>query len=92
MDEHPPRSGIALYVSTKSALDKLVALWQVEQRSVGFTRVSVGDTGATEMAAGWDPAAGVEHVQSWVREGRMFGRAMEPEVIGREKADEESEG
>jgi len=85
--EHPPRSGIALYVATKSALEKLVALWQVEHRSVGFTRLIVGDTGETEMASGWDPAAGAEHVGRWVSEGRMFGRVMEPETIGRHVAD-----
>lgn len=85
--EHPPRSGIALYVATKSALEKLVTLWQVEHRNIGFTRVSVGDTRETEMAAGWDPAAGAEHVGRWVSEGRLFGRAMEPETVGRHVAD-----
>jgi NAD(P)-dependent dehydrogenase (short-subunit alcohol dehydrogenase family) len=85
--EHPPRSGIALYVATKSALEKLVDLWQVEHHSIGFTRVSVGDTGATEMAASWDPAAIGDQVGRWVSEGRMFGRVMEPEAIGRHVAD-----
>ncbi len=85
--ENPPRSGIALYVATKSALEKLVALWQVEHHSIGFTRISVGDTGATEIGLGWDPATGGEHVGRWVNEGRMFGRIMEPEVIGRHVAD-----
>jgi NAD(P)-dependent dehydrogenase (short-subunit alcohol dehydrogenase family) len=85
--ENPPRSGIALYVATKSALERLVDLWQVEHHRIGFTRISVGDTGATEIGSGWDPAALGEHVVRWVNEGRMFGRVMEPEVIGQHVAD-----
>jgi NAD(P)-dependent dehydrogenase (short-subunit alcohol dehydrogenase family) len=86
-DDHPPRSGLGLYATTKAALNKLVELWQHENRTVSFTRVSVGDTGATEMALGWDPVAGGEYVQEWIAKGLLFGRAMEPEVVGRHVAD-----
>ena len=85
--EHPPRTGLSLYVTTKAALDKLVDLWQQEHRAIGFTRVSVGDTGSTEMAVDWDPAAGARHLQQWVERGYLFGRAMEPEAVGRHVAD-----
>ncbi len=85
--EHPPRAGLALYVATKTALEKLVALWQVEHREIGFTTVSVGDTGGTEMALDWDMAVLGEKIGRWVSEGRMFGRVMEPEAIGRHVAD-----
>jgi NAD(P)-dependent dehydrogenase (short-subunit alcohol dehydrogenase family) len=85
--DHPPRRGIPLYVVSKTALDKLVDLWQQEHREIGFTRVSVGDTGATEMGRGWEPEAGGRVVREWIGRGLMFGRAMEPEAVARHVAD-----
>jgi NAD(P)-dependent dehydrogenase (short-subunit alcohol dehydrogenase family) len=85
--DHPPRRGLSLYVTSKAALDKLVALWQVEHPEVGFTRVSAGDTGSTEIGAGWDAERGGELIREWIAKGFMFGRAMRPESVGRHLAD-----
>jgi len=81
--DHPPRRGLGLYVTAKAAMNKLVATWQAEQRGVSFCRVNVGDTGATEMAASWDPAAGGEYVREWIDRGFLFGRSMLPESVAR---------
>jgi NAD(P)-dependent dehydrogenase (short-subunit alcohol dehydrogenase family) len=81
--DHPPRRGLGLYVTAKAAMNKLVASWQAEQPGVSFTRVNVGDTGATEMAVEWDPAEGGEYVREWIDRGLMFGRSMLPESVAR---------
>ncbi len=85
--DHPPRRGMGLYVVSKAALDKLVAVWQVEHPEVSFTRVSVGDTGATEMGRDWDPERGGPQVREWIQRGLLFGRAMDPASVGRHLAD-----
>jgi NAD(P)-dependent dehydrogenase (short-subunit alcohol dehydrogenase family) len=79
--DHPPRRGLGLYVTAKAAMNKLAAAWQAEQRAVSFTRVNVGDTGATEMAGDWDPAAGGDYVREWIDRGFLFGRSMLPESV-----------
>ena len=56
----PPWPGLAAYVVTKAALDKLVEAWRIEHPTVGFTRVVVGDceapehAGRSEFNADWD--------------------------------------
>jgi NADP-dependent 3-hydroxy acid dehydrogenase YdfG len=82
-DDDPPRPGLGLYVCAKAALNKLVVAWQAEHREVGFTRVSVGDTGATEMASEWDPSVGSQYVAQWVERGYLFGQAMLPDAVAR---------
>jgi NAD(P)-dependent dehydrogenase (short-subunit alcohol dehydrogenase family) len=86
-DDSPPRRGLGPYMVTKAALNKLVEVWQAENHSVGFTRVSVGDTGATEFGKGWDPEATGDRVREWIDQGVMFGRAMEPGAVGRHVID-----
>ncbi|MBW2275482.1 MAG: SDR family oxidoreductase [Deltaproteobacteria bacterium] len=81
--DHPPRRGLGLYVTAKAAMNMLVSAWQVEQRAVSFTRVNVGDTGSTEMACEWDPAAGGYYVREWMDRGLLFGRSMLPESVAR---------
>jgi NAD(P)-dependent dehydrogenase (short-subunit alcohol dehydrogenase family) len=85
--DHPPRRGLGLYITTKAALDKMIQVWQEEHHEIAFTRVSVGDTGATEMGASWDPDRGGDQVREWIDRGLMFGRAMAPESVGRHLAD-----
>ena len=80
-DDRPPRRGLALYSATKSALNRLIECWQEEERSVGFTRVTVGDTHATEMASSWDPEATGKIVQEWAEKGFLYGRTMGPEDV-----------
>jgi NAD(P)-dependent dehydrogenase (short-subunit alcohol dehydrogenase family) len=80
-DDRPPRRGLGLYVVSKAALNRLIAVWQEEHRAVRFTRLSVGDTGATEMAVGWDRGRGNELVREWIEKGFMFGRSMQPAAV-----------
>ncbi len=82
----PPRPGLSLYATSKAALDRLIEGWHDEAREVGFTRVSVGDTGGTEMASGWSEEAG-RYAGEWVKRGLLFGRTMEPETIARHVVD-----
>lgn len=86
-DDQPPRRGLGLYVVSKAALNRLVDVWQTEHREIGFTRVSVGDTGATDFAAEWDMTVGGEFVNEWVTRDYMFGRAMLPESVAHHVVD-----
>ena len=58
--ETPPWPGLAGYLVSKAALNKLVDCWRAEHPTVGFTRVVVGDCaggdghGLTEFANAWD--------------------------------------
>ncbi len=79
--DRPPRRGLGLYVVSKAALNRLIAVWQEEHRTVRFTRLNVGDTGATEMAVGWDRGRREELVREWIEKGFMFGRSMQPEAV-----------
>lgn len=80
-EDRPPRRGLALYSATKAALNRLIESWQEEERAVGFTRVTIGDTHGTEMAKDWDPAATGEIVREWVAKGFLYGRTMAPEDV-----------
>jgi NAD(P)-dependent dehydrogenase (short-subunit alcohol dehydrogenase family) len=80
-DERPPRRGLALYSTTKAALNRLVECWQEEERAVSFTRVSVGDTMGTEMASSWDSEKTGEFAREWAEKGFLFGRVMEPSQV-----------
>ena len=53
-EDRPPRRGLGLYLISKAALNRMVDVWQEENRAVSFTRVNIGDTGSTDMAADWD--------------------------------------
>lgn len=77
-DEQPPRRGLGVYSTTKAALNRMVECWQAEERSVSFTRVSVGDTLGTEMARDWDAGKTGAFAREWAENGFLFGRAMEP--------------
>jgi NAD(P)-dependent dehydrogenase (short-subunit alcohol dehydrogenase family) len=86
-DDRPPRRGLGLYLISKAALNRMVDVWQEENHAVSFTRVSVGDTGATDMASDWDMTAGGPYVQEWIERGYMFGRAMVPDAVARHIVD-----
>ena len=74
-----PWPGLAAYVVSKAALDKLVEAWRVEHPEVGFTRLVVGDcTGGegdsqTEFANGWDPDLATEFGTVWFTKGYIAG-------------------
>ncbi len=79
-DDAMPRSGMALYVVTKAALNRLVEAWQGEHPEVSFVRLQIGDTHGTEFGKGWAPEE-TAHIQDWVLKGYLFGRSMEPEAV-----------
>jgi NAD(P)-dependent dehydrogenase (short-subunit alcohol dehydrogenase family) len=85
--ERPPRCGLGTYIASKRALDSLVEVLREEHPDVAFTRISIGDTGATEMAAGWDPTVGAARVREWVAQGYITGRLLRPEGVARHVVD-----
>ncbi len=85
--DRPLRRGLGLYITSKAALDTMVAVWQAEHHEIAFTRVNVGDTGATEMGVLWDHEQGGDQIREWIQQGVMFGRAMKPESVGRHLVD-----
>lgn len=86
-DDQPPRRGLGVYLVSKAALNRLVDTWQSEHRDIAFTRVSVGDTGATDFASEWDMTEGGPFVQEWVARGYLFGRTMLPEAVAHHVVD-----
>ncbi len=80
-DDHPPRRGMGMYSTTKAALNRLVECWQSEEPAVSFTRVSVGDTLATEFASDWDLKEIMPYVEEWNARGYLAGRYMTPEDV-----------
>jgi NAD(P)-dependent dehydrogenase (short-subunit alcohol dehydrogenase family) len=85
----PPWPGLAAYVVTKAALDKLVEAWRIEHPAVGFTRVIVGNCGGgegpsmTEFAAGWDPQLAAELAPVWVARNYLSGPLLEVDELVR---------
>jgi NAD(P)-dependent dehydrogenase (short-subunit alcohol dehydrogenase family) len=79
----PPWPGLAAYVVSKAALDKLVEAWRVEHPTVGFTRVIVGNCGGgegpsmTEFAAGWNHELAAELMPLWVASSYLGGPLLE---------------
>lgn len=81
VEDVPPRHGLGLYSSTKAALNRMIECWQEEERSVAFTRVSVGDTFGTEMASSWDTQDITAFATEWAEKGYLYGRAMTPDDV-----------
>jgi NAD(P)-dependent dehydrogenase (short-subunit alcohol dehydrogenase family) len=85
----PPWPGLAAYVVSKAALDKLVEAWRMEHPSVGFTRVTVGDcTGGdgpsqTEFGDGWDAELFGEVAATWVARRYLTGSFLPAEELVR---------
>ena len=85
----PPWPGLAAYIVSKAALDKLVEAWRVEHPTVGFTQVIVGNCGGgegpsmTEFTAGWDSALAGELAPVWVARGYLSGPLLEVEELVR---------
>lgn len=75
----PPWPGLAAYITSKAALDKLVDAWRIEHADVGFTRLIVGDTagGEGESATGfiddWDPELRNKFGLGWYEKGYVAG-------------------
>jgi NAD(P)-dependent dehydrogenase (short-subunit alcohol dehydrogenase family) len=83
----PPWPGLAAYVVTKAALDKLIEAWHAEHPQVGFTRVVVGDCGggegpnATEFTEGWDPDLAAEFGVKWLERGYIAGSLIDVDEL-----------
>ncbi len=73
-----PLGGHYIYSTTKAALNRLVECWQSEEHAVSFTRVSLGDTLATDFASEWDPDQMMPFVKEWNTKGYLAGRYMTP--------------
>ena len=79
----PPWPGLAAYIVSKAALDKLVDAWRAEHPDVGFTRVIVGDTGGgtgdsqSEFATGWDMNLAAELMPVWIERKYRAGALMD---------------
>jgi len=78
--DQPPRAGMGLYVVTKAALDRMVDAWRSENRAVGFTRLSIGDT-LSEFGDGWQPERLEKFVGLWAERDYLFGRMMDPAPV-----------
>jgi NAD(P)-dependent dehydrogenase (short-subunit alcohol dehydrogenase family) len=85
----PPWPGLGSYAVTKAALDKLVEAWRVEQPSVGFTRVVVGDCAGgegpamTQFANEWDPELAAEVMPTWMARNYLAGNLLEVQELVR---------
>lgn len=83
----PPWPGLAAYVTSKTALDKLVEAWHTEHPEVGFTRVTVGDCGggegdsATGFADDWDRELAGDLVTQWYERGYVAGALIDVDEL-----------
>jgi NAD(P)-dependent dehydrogenase (short-subunit alcohol dehydrogenase family) len=83
----PPWPGLAAYVVSKAALDKLVEAWRTEHPEVGFTRLVVGDTGGGEgdsqtgFADDWDVDLAAELGTEWFNRGYLSGSLIAVEEL-----------
>ncbi|HEU5083686.1 MAG TPA: SDR family oxidoreductase [Acidimicrobiales bacterium] len=83
----PPWPGLAAYVTSKAALDKLVEAWHTEHPEVGFTRITVGDCGggegpsATGFADGWDRELAGDLVTTWYTRGYIAGALIDVDEL-----------
>ena len=80
--ETPPWPGLAAYIVSKAALDKLVEAWRAEHPAVGFTRIVVGDCAGgegpsqTEFNAGWDLSIAADVYPIWLSRGYISGTLL----------------
>jgi NAD(P)-dependent dehydrogenase (short-subunit alcohol dehydrogenase family) len=84
-----PFPGLGVYAVSKAALDKLIEAWRVEQPTVGFTRVVVGDCAGgdgesmTEFANSWDIELATELGTMWFEKGLITGTLLPVEELVR---------
>jgi NAD(P)-dependent dehydrogenase (short-subunit alcohol dehydrogenase family) len=82
-----PWPGLAAYVTSKAALDKLIEAWNTEHPEVGFTRVTVGDCGggegpsATGFADSWDRELAGDLVTQWYTKGYIAGALIDVDEL-----------
>ena len=82
-----PWPGLAAYIVSKAALDKLVEAWRIEHPGIGFTRLVVGDCGGGEgeaqsgFADDWDPDLRAEMGMIWFERKLLSGCLMDIEDL-----------
>ncbi|MGH0036970.1 MAG: SDR family oxidoreductase [Myxococcota bacterium] len=81
--DHPPRRGMAPYIVSKAALDALASVWEVECPEIAITRVTVGDTGPTEMGRNETPETLGRYVGEWAARKLLVGRILSAEQVAR---------
>ena len=81
----PPWPGLAAYVVSKAALDKLVEAWRAEHPGIGFTRVVVGECGESrsEFIAEWNPKLSASLVPLWMERNYISGSLIEMDDLVR---------
>jgi NAD(P)-dependent dehydrogenase (short-subunit alcohol dehydrogenase family) len=83
----PPWPGLAAYLVSKAALDKMVEAWRTEHPDLGFTRVTVGDCpggegeSLTQFANEWNPDLAVELGPIWMQRNLMNGGFIEVDEL-----------
>jgi hypothetical protein len=83
----PPWPGLASYVVSKAALDKLVDAWRAEHPTVGFTRLTIGDcTGGegdemTQFPMEWDAGLAAELMPEWIARKFLAGAFIDVEHL-----------
>ncbi|HEX3899511.1 MAG TPA: SDR family oxidoreductase [Mycobacteriales bacterium] len=84
-----PWPGLAGYLVSKAALDKLVECWRTEHPTVGFSRIVVGDCAGgegdamTEFANAWDVELATELGTGWFEKGLITGQLLPVEELVR---------
>jgi NAD(P)-dependent dehydrogenase (short-subunit alcohol dehydrogenase family) len=82
-----PWPGLASYITSKAALERLVECFRVEHPAVGFTRISVGDCAGgdgesmTEFPNKWDSDLAVELGTMWFEKGYITGTLLPVEEL-----------
>jgi NAD(P)-dependent dehydrogenase (short-subunit alcohol dehydrogenase family) len=82
-----PWPGLASYVVSKAALDKLVEAWRAEHPTVGFTRLTIGDcTGGegdemTQFPMEWDAELAAELMPDWIARKYLAGAFIDIEHL-----------
>jgi len=77
-----PWPGLASYIVSKAALERLVDALRVEHPAVGFTRICVGDCAGgegenmTEFPNKWDPELATELGTLWFEKGYITGTLL----------------
>lgn len=77
--ETDPWPGLTAYAVSKAALERLIEAWQIEHPDVGFTRLTIGDTGGgdgpnqSEFNLGWDREAMSELYPIWIARNYYSG-------------------
>jgi NAD(P)-dependent dehydrogenase (short-subunit alcohol dehydrogenase family) len=75
----PPWPGLAAYLVSKAALDKMVDAWRTEHPELGFTRITVGDCpggdgeSMTQFANDWGSDLAIEVGPIWMQRNLMNG-------------------